>query len=149
MNALQASTVGFKFEYGLSATQELEWAVWVFPQNMEYYHATVHQVVIYDNTYNTNRDGYRVGMFTGINRFRQSVVFGYVLMARETVDSFKASFQAWKDIMAVKQDPELILTDADVAELQAVSAIFPNSDHAWCIWCARCLCCFCPLVVRV
>ncbi|CAB4437481.1 unnamed protein product [Rhizophagus irregularis] len=55
-------------------TNELQQAIWMFPeQKMNY--CRFNDVVVFDNTYKTNRFGMPFGIFTGVNNHGQSVCF--------------------------------------------------------------------------
>jgi len=112
----------------------LRYVVWVYPFQLEWYRQFgVKGVVIYDNTYRTNRIGYRLGTFTGINGQGRSVTFGHVLMANEDTTNFVGVFSTWLELVG-KAEPDLFVTDHDAAEQVAVQKVFTTSAHALCVW---------------
>jgi hypothetical protein len=52
-------------------------------------------VVSFDTTFGTNKESRPFGVFVGFNQFRETVVFGVVLMYDETFESFKLLFETF------------------------------------------------------
>jgi MULE transposase domain len=50
-------------------------------------------VITFDTTYNTNKEFRPLGVFVGFNHFRESTLFGVVLLYDETIESFKWLFE--------------------------------------------------------
>ena len=68
-------------------TDELQQAIWIFPeQKMNY--CRFYDVVVFDNTYKTNRFGMPFGIFTGVNNYEQSVYFTGIIMCNKITESF-------------------------------------------------------------
>ena len=70
-----------------SETNELQQAIWMFPEQRLNY-CRFCDVVVYDNTYKTNRFGMPFGIFTGVNNYGQSVCFAGTIMCDESTESF-------------------------------------------------------------
>ena len=70
----------------------------MFPeQKMNY--CRFHDVVVFDNTYKTNRFGMPFGIFTGVNNYGQSVCFAGVIMSDKTAESFIWTFTSFLKIV--------------------------------------------------
>ena len=55
-------------------------------QKMNY--CRFHNVVVFDNTYKTNRFSIPFGIFTGVNNYGQSVCFAGAIIYNESTKSF-------------------------------------------------------------
>ncbi|XP_021718790.1 protein FAR-RED IMPAIRED RESPONSE 1-like [Chenopodium quinoa] len=62
-----------------------------------------------------------------------SILFGYVLVSRETAETYEWVLRTWLHCMGGKA-PISILTDQDPAIRKAVNLTMPESCHRWCIW---------------
>ena len=97
--------------------------------------------VIFDNTFNTNKYGFKLGFFTTVDRFGSTRIKAATIMAKETVDSFR-----WV-VRAIVEDlgraPKVFLTDGDLWMAEAIDnecgnrSHLPAADqsvHLLCIW---------------
>jgi zinc finger SWIM domain-containing protein 3 len=71
-------------------------------------------VITFDTTYKTNKDYRPLGVFVGLNNFRQTIVFGATLLYDETIPSFQWLFETFLKAMGGEK-PKTILTDQDAA----------------------------------
>nr|KAJ0223623.1 hypothetical protein LSAT_V11C200055330 [Lactuca sativa] len=55
-----------------------------------------------------------------------------LLLSNESIESYRSLLEAF--LKAHGKHPQLVLTDQDPTILQAVEAIFPNSNHRLCMW---------------
>ena len=85
---LKSKDKEFQYEVLINPeTNEFQQAIWMFPeQKMNY--CRFYDVVVFDNTYKTNRFGMPFGIFTGVNNYGKSICFAGVLMHNESVESF-------------------------------------------------------------
>ena len=117
-----------------SETSELRRAIWMFPeQRMNY--CRFYDVVVFDNTYKTNRFGMPFGIFTGVNNYGQSVCFAEAIMSDETAESFIWTFTSFLK-MINNTSPKVFLTDEDQAIIKAIDLIFQPHEikHILCLW---------------
>jgi len=124
----------FQYEVKLSETNELQQAIWMYSeQKMNY--CQFNDVVVFDNTYKTNRFGMPLGIFTGVNNHGQSVCFAGTIMCNESTESFLWTFYTFLK-MVNNHVPNVILTDEDYALIKAVDTIFVplGTKHALCLW---------------
>ncbi|CAG8758433.1 12499_t:CDS:2, partial [Funneliformis caledonium] len=115
-------------------TNEFRQAIWMFPeQRMNYYH--FYDIVIFDNTYKTNRFEMPFGIFTGVNNYGQSMYFVRVIMSDKTAESFIWTFTNFLK-MVNNTSPKVFLTDEDQAIIKVVDLIFQphRTKHALCLW---------------
>nr|XP_023918680.1 protein FAR1-RELATED SEQUENCE 5-like [Quercus suber] len=71
-------------------------------------------VITFDTTYSTNRDARPLGVFLGLNHYRETVVFGGALLYDETIESFVWLFETFLEAMFEKK-LITIFTDQDAA----------------------------------
>jgi zinc finger SWIM domain-containing protein 3 len=90
-------------------------------------------VITFDTTYKTNKDYRPLGVFVGLNNFRQTIVFGATLLYDETIPSFQWLFETFLKAMGGEK-PKTILTDQDAAMAKAISLVMPETFHGLCTW---------------
>ena len=92
-------------------------------------------VVVFDNTYRTNRFDLPFGIFTGVNNYGQSVCFAGALMKSETIEYFVWLFNSFLELVNYHA-PNVLLTDNDSAIGSAFSVTFKNFEtkHRLCQW---------------
>ena len=115
-------------------TKRLERVIWMFPeQRMNY--SRFNDVVVFDNTYKTNRFQMPFGIFTGVNNYGHSVCFAGALMIDETEDNFIWVFSKFLE-MVNQHAPLVILTDDDRAMANAYTKILHplGTKHRLCQW---------------
>src|SRR3989440_65888 len=134
LEQLKSQDNEFQYDVKISETNELQQAIWMYPeQKMNY--CRFNDIVIFDNTYKTNRFGMPFGIFTGVNNHGQSICFAGTIMCDESTDSFIWTFNAFMK-MVNNHAPKALLTDEDHAIIRAVSQIFEplGTKHALCLW---------------
>ncbi|KAG7973828.1 hypothetical protein I3843_06G017100 [Carya illinoinensis] len=90
-------------------------------------------VVTFDTTYLTNRYGMPFAPFVGVNHHGQSILLEAGLISSEDTETFTWLFQTWLTCMD-GEAPKAIITDQDRAMKNAISLVFPNSRHRYCLW---------------
>jgi hypothetical protein len=99
-------------------------------------------VVIFDNTFNTNRYGYKLGFFSVVDRQGRTRIKAATLMQRETVESFKWVLGVlFRDLR--NKAPRVVLTDGDLWMAVAIDAVLgagsrlptdSQTVHLLCTW---------------
>ncbi|CAL5043228.1 unnamed protein product [Urochloa decumbens] len=89
--------------------------------------------ITFDTTYRTNLYDMPFGLFVGVNQHFQSIVFGGVLLRKETTTSFEWAFSTFVAIMHGKA-PLTMLTDQCAAMEGAIREVLPDTRHRWCRW---------------
>ncbi|XP_058217567.1 protein FAR1-RELATED SEQUENCE 5-like [Rhododendron vialii] len=90
-------------------------------------------VVTFDTTYLVNKYNMPFAPFVGVNHHGQSILFGCGLVSREDTTSFVWLFETWLSCMH-GSFPNAIITDQCRAMQNAISEVFPNARHRWCLW---------------
>lgn len=115
-------------------TQRLERVIWMYPEQRVNY-SRFCDVIVFDNTYKTNRFQMPFGIFTGVNNFGQSVCFAGILMIEENEETFRWIFTKFLD-MVNHHAPLVLLTDDDRAIANAYEKVFQplGTKHRLCQW---------------
>ncbi|CAK9170378.1 unnamed protein product [Ilex paraguariensis] len=71
--------------------------------------------------------------FVGVNHHGQSVLLGCGFLGHESVEYFVWMFEAWLACM-LGQHPKVIVTDQSKPLQIAVSKVFPQARHCYCLW---------------
>jgi hypothetical protein len=79
--------------------------------------------------FETNNESRPIGVFVGFNHFRETVIFGAVLMYDEMFESFKWLFETFLKAHNGKQ-PKAIYIDQDSSMGRAVKEVFIDSGES-------------------
>ena len=88
-------------------------------------------VVTFDTIFGTNKEYRPFGIFLGLNKFRETTIFGASLMFDETRNSFIWLFETFLAPHNGRQ-PRTIYTDQDAAMGGAIEKVFTESYHGLC-----------------
>nr|KAJ0188813.1 hypothetical protein LSAT_V11C900484980 [Lactuca sativa] len=94
------------------------------------YYKEFGDVISFDATFRTNKYGMIFVPFTAIDNNKRSINIGAGLLSNESIEYYRWLLEAF--LKAHGKHPQLMLTDQDPTILQAVEAIFPNSNHRLC-----------------
>ena len=89
-------------------------------------------VVEGDATYQTNRFGMPLVLFTVVDSNGLTCLAGGALISDETRDTYTWVLKQLKD--CTKTEPKVFFTDGDVEFANAISSVFPNTVHLLCRW---------------
>ncbi|XP_078170760.1 protein FAR1-RELATED SEQUENCE 5-like [Carex rostrata] len=103
----------FQHEEQIDNQQEISNIFWADAQMVIDY-VQFGDVVIFDTTHGINKEHRPSGVFLGLNHFRKSVIFGYVLLYDQTIESFEWVFKSFLKAYNNK-NPKTIVTDQDAA----------------------------------
>lgn len=123
-----------KFFYAVDLNEEhrLRNIFWVDAKGMDDY-TNFCDVVSFDTTYYTNKYKVPLVLFIGVNQHIQPTVFGYALIADDTFYTFSWLMQTWCLSMGGRA-PGVIITDQNNALKEAISSVFPETQHRYCLW---------------
>ncbi|XP_059639295.1 protein FAR1-RELATED SEQUENCE 6-like [Cornus florida] len=85
-------------------------------------------VILFDNTYLSNKHEIPLVTIVGLNHHGQSVLLGCGLLAGGTTESYLWMFKAWVSCMP-GCSPQTIITDRCKFLQSAVAEVFPRSQH--------------------
>src|SRR5688572_20679076 len=92
-----------------------------------------YDVIVFNNTYKTNRFGMPFGIFTGVNNYGQSIYFAGVIMSNETAKSFIWTFNSFLKIVN-NTSPKVFLTDEDQTIIKTVDFIFQPHETKYALY---------------
>ncbi|XP_028764368.1 protein FAR1-RELATED SEQUENCE 5-like [Neltuma alba] len=88
-------------------------------------------VISFDTTYSTNRENRPLAIFSGLNHYREVVIFGVALLYDETIESFKWFFETF--LQAHKEKlPFTVFIDQDATMARALKEVMPTVKHGLC-----------------
>lgn len=122
---------GYFFRFQVDVDNRLMSIYWSSPEQI-LLARRFSDVIICDNTYKTNRWNMPLTLFCIIDNFNRTRIAGMGLVSDESEDSYRWILQMHKESNGVA--PSVVFTDADVALDAAISKVFPESLHLWCIW---------------
>jgi len=125
-----AENPSFQYALQMDIEEQIANIFWVDAKMLTDY-AYFGDVVSFDTTFGTNKESRPFGVFVGFNQFRETVVFGAVLLYDETFESFKWLFETFLKAHNGKQ-PKTIYTDQDFAMGKAVKEVFLEAWHGLC-----------------
>lgn len=123
-----------KFFYAVDLNEEhrLRNVFWVDAKGMDDY-ANFGDVVCFDTTYFMKKYKVPLVLFVGVNHHIQPTLLGCALIADETVYTFVWLMQTWCLSMGSRA-PQVMLTDQHNAIKAAIAAVFPDTQHRYCLW---------------
>lgn len=122
----------FYFAYEMDDDNSLKHVFWSNTVGRNSY-SLFGDVLVFDTTYETNRYCMIFAPFTGVNRHRQSVMFGATLLNNERIESFTWLFMKFLDAMG-RQQPQAIITDQNPVMMVAIKQVLDKSIHRFCMW---------------
>nr|XP_025877975.1 protein FAR1-RELATED SEQUENCE 5-like [Oryza sativa Japonica Group] len=125
-----AKNPSFQYALQMDSEEQIANIFWVDAKMLTDY-AYFGDVVSFDTTFGTNKESRPFGVFVGFNQFRETMVFGAVLLYDETYESFKWLFETFLKAHNGKQ-PKTIYTDQDSAMGKAIKKVFLESWHGLC-----------------
>ncbi|KAH9649585.1 protein FAR1-RELATED SEQUENCE [Citrus sinensis] len=121
---------GLCFEYTLddeNRLQNLFWADCV----ARYDYQCFGDVLAFDATYKTNAYHKPLVTLVEINYYFRTTVFGFALLAEETIDSYAWLLQTFLSTMGNRK-PVSVITDGDKAMWKAIKTVFTGCIHRLC-----------------
>jgi zinc finger SWIM domain-containing protein 3 len=125
-----ADNLSFQYALQMDREEQIANIFWVDAKMIIDY-AYFGDVVSFDTTFRTNKERRSFGVFVEFNLFRETMVFGVVLMYDETFESFKWLFETFLKAHNGKQ-PKTIYTDQDAAMRKVVKEVFVEAWHGLC-----------------
>ena len=135
LELMQEENPEFKFSYMVNPeTNRLVHVIWMFAEQRMYY-SRFNDIIVFDNTYQTNRFHMPFGIFTGVNNLGQSVCFAGTLTSSESEESFTWIFSEFLNMVNNKA-PQVLLTDDDKGIANAYNNTFRQcgTKHRLCQW---------------
>ncbi|XP_058182649.1 protein FAR1-RELATED SEQUENCE 5-like [Rhododendron vialii] len=129
---MKADNEAFFYAMDLDEENRLKNVFWADARSREVF-KEFGDVVTFDTTYLVNKYDMPFAPFVGVNHHGQLILFGCGLISREDTASFVWLFETFVACMS-GCSPNAIVTDQCRAMQNAISIVFPNARHRWCLW---------------
>ena len=123
---------GRSHDYSISDDGVIDTIVWLMDNGDMSVLLNAADVVVFDNTFNTNSLGLKLGVFSTVDRFGCTRLVGCSLMRRENREGFTTVLAHFQSISGITF--KVILTDGDLWLADAILATCPNALHFLCTW---------------
>nr|KAJ0184863.1 hypothetical protein LSAT_V11C900471780 [Lactuca sativa] len=90
-------------------------------------------IFIMDCTYKTNKYNMPLLDIIGVSCFNTSFYYGFVFLEREDEDSYIWALSVFKKTLE-NREPSVIMSDRELALMNAINMVFPNTTNLLCIW---------------
>ncbi|XP_052620945.1 protein FAR-RED IMPAIRED RESPONSE 1-like [Lactuca sativa] len=90
-------------------------------------------IFIMDCTYKTNKYNMPLLDIIGVSCFNTSFYSGFVFLEREDEDSYIWALSVFKKTLE-NREPSVIMSDRELALMNAINMVFPNTTNLLCIW---------------
>ncbi|KAK2634432.1 hypothetical protein Ddye_029224 [Dipteronia dyeriana] len=132
LSAKKEMDPGFYFKYTVDDNSKL--------QNLFWSDSTAHldyccfgDVVAFDSKYKKNAYHKPLLIIVGANHHQKTSVFGFGLLADETVDSYTWLLETFLSAMQHKK-PNAVITDCGKGVRKAIKKVLPECVHRLCCW---------------
>lgn len=129
---MQEENPNFFYAIDLNEEQRLRSVFWVDAKGRLDY-GSFGDVVFFDTTHIKNEYKLPFAPFIGVNHHFQFLLLGCALLSEETKSTYVWLMRAWLRAMG-GHAPRVILTDQDKALKEAITEVFPDSRHCFCLW---------------
>ncbi|KAL0802001.1 hypothetical protein Bca101_057177 [Brassica carinata] len=129
---MQEENHKFFYAFDFNEDHVLRNVFWVDAKGIGDYRS-FNDVVSFDTSYVLSKCKVPLVVFVGVNHHVQPVLLGCGLIGDETVYTYVWLMQSWLMAMGGLM-PKVMLTDQDDAIKTAVSAVFPQTRHCYCLW---------------
>lgn len=91
-------------------------------------------IFVMDCTYKTNRINMPLLDIIGVSCFNTSFYSGFAFLKTETVESYEWALEAFKVIFGHTDNRFVIMSDRELALMNAINNIFPSATNLLCVW---------------
>ncbi|XP_021828352.1 protein FAR1-RELATED SEQUENCE 5-like, partial [Prunus avium] len=106
---------------------------WAHPDSVNLLHAFPH-VLVMDCTYKTNRFRYPLLQIVGVTSTKLTFSAAFAYISSEKEDNYMWALNRLKSIMNTNCLPSVIVTDREMALMNAIRNMFPSVRHLLCRW---------------
>ncbi|XP_023752378.2 PKS-NRPS hybrid synthetase cheA-like [Lactuca sativa] len=89
-------------------------------------------IFLMDCTYKTNKYNMPLLDIIGVSCFNTAFYSGFVFLEREDEENYSWALRAFKEIIG--QDPCVIMSDRELALINAIKKVFPTTSNLLCVW---------------
>jgi len=123
------SSGGYTFKVKLGDNGNLK-ALFFSKDNMLAFSCRYKYVFMMDCTYKTNRFGMPLLNIVGITSTFKTFNAGFAFLSAEKEEDYQWALEAFGSVV----EPKLIITDRELALMNAINSVFPNCIHLLSIW---------------
>ncbi|KAL6191068.1 hypothetical protein ACLB2K_037460 [Fragaria x ananassa] len=105
---------------------------WTHPTNVDILRSFPH-VIIMDCTYKTNRYRFPLLEIVGVTSTNITFTVAFAYLNSEKEDNYSWALSRLKELF-IDDLPHVLVTDRDLALMNAIRRIFPTSHHMLCTW---------------
>ena len=93
-------------------------------------------ILFLDSTYKTNKYKMPLLHIAGVSGNNNSFSVAFCFLAEENVDYYTWALKCFSSVISVHEitPPEVLMTDRELALMNAIEDVFPNSTHMLCTW---------------
>ncbi|XP_020418037.1 protein FAR-RED ELONGATED HYPOCOTYL 3 [Prunus persica] len=103
------------------------------PTSIKLLHAFPH-ILIMDCTYKTNRFRYPLLKIVGVTSTHLTFSIAFVYLSAEKEDNYRWALARLRSVMGDNSIPSVIVTDRELALMNALHEVFPGVRHLLCTW---------------
>ncbi|XP_074293185.1 protein FAR-RED IMPAIRED RESPONSE 1-like [Silene latifolia] len=89
---------------------------------------------VMDCTYKTNKYGMPLLDIIGISSFNKSFYAGFAFLRNEKTEDYIWALQVFARVLGPNSHPSVIVTDRQLALIDAIGVVFPRTTHLLCVW---------------
>ncbi|XP_076939181.1 uncharacterized protein LOC143607715 [Bidens hawaiensis] len=124
---------GYVYEFTTTGSNELENLFFVHPISFDIWRAFPH-VLIIDATYKTNSYNMPFVQIVGVTSTNKTFSIAFAFMQNEKIESYTWVLNCLKLTLDKCMHPRVILTDRELALVNACKEVFPNATQLLCRW---------------
>ncbi|KAL3525200.1 hypothetical protein ACH5RR_013572 [Cinchona calisaya] len=91
-------------------------------------------VFVMDCTYKTKKYKMPLLEIVGVTSFSTSFYSCFVALNKEDKNDYIWALEGFRKILGVRNDPSIIVSDRDLALMNAIEVVFPSTRNLLCIW---------------
>jgi hypothetical protein len=131
----QLNEEGFWNQMQLDADGRVTSILFAHPDSLAYLQAYP-DILILDSTHKTNKYKMPLLDIIGVDACQRSFCIGFAFLSGQSEEDFQWVLERLKSlyILCSASPPSIILTDCDVACINAITTCFPSSTHLLCLW---------------
>ena len=94
------------------------------------------EVLLIDATYKTNKYKMPLIIVSEVTPLNTSYYFAFTFVSKEVFEVYKWLLECVKDLYEYLNipDPDVILTDAQMSLIRAITIVYPLASHLLCLW---------------